>query len=77
MSLMERPRQSATVGSMNFGWMDPCQERELFEKRVRGLMHISADEFFGKLDRGEFAEALEEETDPNLSYLVTLSALGR
>lgn len=77
MSLMTPPNQATVAGSMNFGWMEPCQERELFNKRVQGLMHISGQEFLDKLDRGDFDEALEEETDLNLSYLVTLSALGR
>lgn len=77
MSLMTPPNQNTMLGNMNFGWIEPCQERELFNKRVQGIMHISGDEFLAKLDRGDFDEALEEETDLNLSYLVTLSALGR
>lgn len=77
MSLMTPPNQTATSGGMNFRWLEPGQENELFDKRVRGIMHISGKEFLARLDRGDFDEALEEETDLNLSYLVTLSALGR
>ena len=77
MSLTMPPRQTAGISNTAFHWMDPAEERMLFHRRVRALMSMRGVEFLSKLDRGDFDQAIEEDTDHNLAYLVTLSSLGR
>ena len=77
MSLMTPSALPAGIDDNHFRWMTPDEERQLFDKRARALMSMSGEEFLRRLDRGDFADALEEEADLNLSYLVTLSDLGR
>ncbi len=71
------PTQSADIGNNNFRWLEPDEERQLFDKRARALMNMGGPEFLRRLDLGEFDQALEEEDDLNLSHLVSLSDLGR
>ncbi len=77
MSLMTPPRRNTTGGDLNFSWTQPCEERERFDARARALMNMSGATFLEKLDRGEFNDELEKEDNLNLSYLASLSDLGR
>lgn len=77
MSLLLPPAPGTTTGEANFSWIEPDAERELFDARVRAIMGISGRAFLRNLDSGEYDEELEEESNLDLSYLATLSAIGR
>ncbi len=77
MSLMLPPARNTGIDDNHFRWMEPRDERELFEKQVRAMMRMSTGDFLQKLDQGAFDEALDEDNDHNLTYLVMLSDLGR
>ncbi len=76
MSLLKPDRDSSISGD-HFQWLEPYEERQLFEKQVRDIMQMSGADFLRKLDQGGFDAALEEDTDHNLAYLILLSDLGR
>ena len=56
---------------------NPAEDRLLFDRRARALMQMSGEEFLRKLDAGEFARALAEDDNLDLSYLAMIADLGR
>lgn len=77
MSRTVPPAQELHADDGNFIWLEPEDERRIFDVRARAIMGMSGEEFLRRLDAGEFNEALAEESDPQLSFLISLSDLGR
>jgi hypothetical protein len=58
-------------------WLEPAEERALFEERTHALLGISGEEFLRRLDAGEYDPVFDDPDHRDITYLVMLSVVAR
>ncbi len=79
MAFPAQPARETTdeVEGDNFRWLEPEEERALFDERTRAILGISGEEFLRKLDDGDYDEVADDVHYLDIHYLIMLCSIAR